>query len=186
MTGAAEGADVSRFFTCHWQSRYWRPDCNTPDVPIRAAGSNKFTERGACGGLGHLLYIVSLADGQLYLGGRMRVSRIVSRAEAVRITGSDRLYDASEWVIDDEGGTPLHLRRRLAPEATRQILCIMASGEERGLFFVDDDNLDVQATRGVRELTAGSARLFDRVIAVTDAMPRDGRLLTVTSAMLGT
>ncbi len=176
-----------RFWTCHWQFRYWRTDVNRENQPIRGSGGNRYTSRGIRGGCGHSAYIVSMSAGHLYLGGRMCVSRIVSRAEAVRIRGTDQLYPADEWLIDDtpEGGTPLHLLRRLAPDVTREIVCIMADGDERGLFFMDDDNLDVQATRGVRELTAASAELLDRIIAITDAMPRDGQLLTVTSAMLG-
>jgi hypothetical protein len=175
-----------RFWTCHWQFRYWQPEVNTEGQPIRGSGGNRYTTRGIRGGCGHRAYIVSLSDGHLYLGGRMCVSRIVSRDEAVQIRGTDQLYPADEWLIDDtpEGGTPLHLNRRLAPEVTRQIVCIMADGDERGLFFVDDEHLDVQATRGVRELTADSAELLDRIIALTDAMTRTGRLLTVTDPML--
>jgi hypothetical protein len=172
------------FFTCHWQKRYWVTEANPEGEPLRAAGSNVFTQRGACGGQRHIVYVITLSDGQLYLGGRMGVSRIVSRDEAVRITESDNLYDASEWVIDDMGGTPLHLHRRLAPSLTHRIECIMASGAIQGLFFDDPDNLNVQATRGVRRLTPASAELLDRIIAVTDAMPNDGELLTVTPAML--
>jgi hypothetical protein len=172
------------FFTCHWQHRYWVTDVNPEGEPLRAAGSNLFTQRGACGGQGHVVYVISLSAGQLYLGGRMCVSQIVSRDEAVDITGNDNLYDASEWVIDDDGGTPLHLHRRLAPEVTRRITCIMASGATQGLCFVDANNLDVQATRGVRRLTQESAELLERIIAVTDAMPNEGELLTVTQEML--
>lgn len=172
-----------RYWTCHWQFRLWRDDINREFELIDGSGSNKFRERGVTPG--DFVYIVSLSDGHLYLGGRMPVKRIVSRVEAVRILGTENLYDADEWVIDeDRSGTPLHLHRRLAPEVTRQIQCIMADGSERGLFFVDEDNLDVQATRGVRQLTPESAELFDRIIAVTDAMPRAGRLITVTSSML--
>lgn len=178
---------MARFWACHWQFRYWRPDINREGQPIRGSGGNRYTSRGIVGGRGHSAYIVSIHDGQLYLGGRMTVSRIVSRDEAVRIRGTDQLYPADEWLIDDtaEGGTLLHLRRRLAPAVTRQIRCIMASGEERGLCFVSDAHLDKQATRGVRELTIESAELLDRIIAVTDAMPRTGELVTVTDEMLG-
>ncbi|MGL4553488.1 MAG: HNH endonuclease [Gemmataceae bacterium] len=37
----------------------------------------------------------------------------------------------------------------------------------------------------MRELVAESAELLDRVIALTDSVPRTGELLTVTEAMLG-
>lgn len=170
-----------RYWTCHWQFRLWRDDVNTEFEPIDGCGSSKFGERGVA--LGDSLYIVSLSDGHLYLGGRMPVKRIVPRAEAVRILRSDTLYDADEWVIDeDKSGTPLHLH--LASEVTRQIAWIMADGSERGLRFVDERNLDVQATRGVRQLTPESAELLDRIIAATDALPRSGRLITVTESML--
>lgn len=181
---SATGGDVSRFFTCHWQNRYWNTDSNPEGAPLRASGSNRFTQRGARAGKGHVVYVITLSAGQLYLGGRMRVSQIVSREEAVRITGSDRLYPAAEWVIDDEGGTPLHLHRRLAPAVTRRLRCIMANGDLRGLCFVDDDNLDVQATRGVRELTESTAKFLDQIISLTDAMQNNGEVLTVTPEML--
>jgi HNH endonuclease len=177
---------VSRFWTCHWQFRYWRPDVNNEGGCLRSSGGNLYSKRGIRGGDSHKAYIVSLSDGQLYLGGRMTVSRIVSRDEAVRIRGSDRLFPADEWLIDDTpaGGTPLHLHRRLDPAVTRQVRCIMADGEVRGLFFVSDTHLDVQATRGVRELVAESAELLDRIISITDAMPRTEELVTVSEAMI--
>ncbi|MGL4553489.1 MAG: hypothetical protein ACRC33_20170 [Gemmataceae bacterium] len=141
---------MSRFWTCHWQFRYWRSDVNGEGQPVRSSGGSRYSTRGIRGGEGHKAYIVSLSDGQHYLGGRMTVSRIVSREEAVRIRGTDQLYPSDEWLIDDTptGGTPLHLRRRLAPAVTRRIRCIMSDGEERGLFFVSETHLDVQATRG--------------------------------------
>ncbi len=179
---------MNRFWATHWQFRYWRSDVNREGEPIRGSGGNRYLSRGIRGGDGHKAFIVSLHDGQLYVGGRMTVSRIVSRDQACRVLRNDQLYGAREWLIDDtpEGGTRLHLQRRLAPEVSRQIVCIMAGGGERGLFFVDDANLDVQATRGVRELTRGSAALLDRIIALTDAMPDTGDILTVTPEMLGT
>jgi hypothetical protein len=174
-----------RFWTCHWRFQYWRLEVNHEGEPIRGSGGNLYTSRGVRGGCGHRAYIVSINDGQLYFGGRMCVSRIVSRDEAVRIRGTDQLYPADEWLIDDtpKGGTPLHLRRRLAPDLTRQIMCLMADGDERGLCMVGD-NLDPQATRGVRQLTADSAEWLDHILAITDAMPSPRRLLTVTAAML--
>ena len=62
-----------RFWTCHWQFRYWRPDVNSEGQPIRGSGGNRYTTRGIRGGRGDRAYIVSLSDGQLYLGGRMTV-----------------------------------------------------------------------------------------------------------------
>jgi hypothetical protein len=177
---------MSRFFTCHWRFRFWNDGCNPERQPLRAAGSNLFQARGVQGGWGHSVYVVSISEGHLYLGGRMGVSRIVSRSEAVRFTDNSQLYDADEWVIDETpgGGTPLLLQRRLAPALTRQIVCIRSGGEQ-GLCFLDDGvTLDGQATRGVVELNRESAQLLDRIIARTDELPQSGGLLTVTEEML--
>jgi len=181
-----EDTIMSRYFTCHWQNRLWAPNINWNNRPIRSAGSTQFGPRGVLGGRGHAVYIISLNDGQLYLGGRMSVSRIVSRDEAVRVRGTDDLYDVDEWVIDEtpEGGSRLHLTRRLAPELTHRLCWIMASGDEQGLCFVSQTHLSPQATRGVHELTEGSAHLLDEIISLTDRMPRTGELITVTEALL--
>jgi hypothetical protein len=177
------GARMASYWTCHWQFRLWRDDINTEFDLIDGSGSNVFRKRGVAPG--DMVYVISLSEGLLYLGGRMPVKRIVSRAQAVRILGSNTLYEADEWVVDeDRTGTPLHLHRRLAPAVTKQLQWILADGSERGLCFVDRTHLDGQATRGIRRLTPESAELLDQIIAVTDTMPRDGRLITVTESMI--
>jgi hypothetical protein len=171
------------YWTCHWQYRFWRDDVNTEFEPIGRSGSNSFRKRGVSPG--DTVYVISVNGGQLYLGGRMVVGRIVDRTEAVRISGNENLYDAAEWVINEErSGSPLNLHRRLAPELTRQITCIVADGSERGLFFSTETHLDSQTTRGIRRLTPESAQLLDRIVGLTDAMPRADELVTVNSEML--
>ncbi len=54
----------------------------------------------------------------------------------------------------------------------------------KGLCFVSDTHLDGQATRGIRELTPESAALLDRIIEVTDRLPRSDQLITVTEELL--
>jgi len=114
----------------------------------------------------------------------MAVKRIVSRPEAVRLFDNDNLYEAREWVVDPEQtGTLLHLHRRLSPALTKQLRFESKAGP-RPPCFISDSELDNQATRGVRELTAESAALLDRIIEATDRLPRSGKLLTVTEQML--
>ena len=173
---------MAKFWTCHWQFRYWRPDVNGEGQPVRTSGSNRFHERGVSSG--DTVYVVSLGGGQLYLGGRMIVDRVISRDELVRITGRDGFYDASEWVVGVEGsGTILDLHRRLDPAITKRLRFESKAGPKEP-FFVNDTDLDNQATRGVRELTRGSAVLLDRVIAATEQLPKSGQVLTVTDDLL--
>jgi hypothetical protein len=112
-----------RYWTCHWQNRYWRKDINLEGQPITSSGSNLFRHRGVS--RNDRVYIVSIRDGQLLLGGRMIVDRIVSQREAVRITGNEGLYPAREWAIGrPQSGTPLNLHRALSPEIVRRICFI--------------------------------------------------------------
>lgn len=174
---------MARFWTHHWQNRYWRDDVNREYLPICHSAGNSFRRRGVAAS--DVVYIVSLAHGQLFLGGRMTVQRIVSRDEAVQILGTDDLYDATEQIIGEERlGTPLNLHRALDPAVSRQLRFVSPGSAPRGLFFVSDTHLDVQATRGVRELTSDSAGLLDRIIYLTDSLPRSGQLITVTEDLL--
>ncbi len=122
---------------------------------------------------GHVVYIVSIRDGALLLGGRMTIKAITSRSDAIRITGGKNLYPASEWIIAKSGsGSRLDLHRQLAPELAGRLLFLSPSSEPKRLHFVSDIRLDGQTTRGVRELTPESAALLDAIIETTDHMPR--------------
>lgn len=172
-----------RFWTCHWQNRFWRGDVNAEYKAVRSSGSNSFRKRGVS--VGDVAFIVSLLDGQLLLGGRMTIKRIVSREERLRIWDARKLYPADEWIIDpDESGTPLNLHRRLAPSVARRLRFVSRGSEPKGLFFKSDTHLDGQATRGVRELTPESAALLDRIIEITGRLPRSWALITVTEETL--
>ena len=143
---------MARFWTCHWQFRYWRPEINQEGRPVRSSGSNSFRKRGVS--VGDIVYIISLSEGHLYLGGRMPVKRIVSKPEAARLWSNDNLCNAEEWVVDPEQtGTLLHLHRCLSATLTRQLRFESKAGP-RPLCFISESELDNQTTRGVRELTA--------------------------------
>lgn len=169
-----------RFWTCHWQNRYWKDDANNEGAPIRGSGSNSFVKRGVSPG--DVIYIVSLLDGQLMLGGRMVVERIIlSRDEAVRFWNTDNLFDAREWIVARDGAsTPLNLHRQLAPALARRLEFISRKSGRRPLFFLTDTHLSGQATRGVHELTHESAALLERVLVATDSMQNSDELVTVT------
>ena len=173
---------MPRFWTCYWTSATWKPSINTEGELVNGSGSNSFTTRGVSPG--DVAYIVSVSDGQLFLGGRMTVKKIVTRAQAVRLLGSRNLYDADEWIVDpDEEGTPLDLHRRLSPSVTKQ-LRFQSKSSTKELCFVSPTELDRQAIRGVRELTPESALLFDRILVATDSQPRTGQMVTVTDDMI--
>lgn len=185
QNGAAMGNDmiktVPQFWTVHWQNSLWQPKANIEGYPIKAAGSHVFQARGVKPG--DVLYVISLSKGHLLLGGRMVVSRLVSRNEASQMLETDNLFKADQWAINTEGGSLLNLHRRLAPNLTKELLYIRANGV-RSLKFVDEARLDNQATRGLSQLTEESARLLDLIIEFTDSMPHTTDMLTVNRDLM--
>ena len=148
------------------------------------SGGNSFSKRGVAHG--DVAYVIAVSDGQLFLGGRMRIKRVDTRREAVRNWGGTDINP--EWLIGDEGtGTPLNLHRRLAAAlSTRQLRFISSGSEPKGYTFISNTQLDSQTTRGVRELTPESASLLDRIIDVTDSLRRSKKTITVTEKLLRT
>lgn len=169
---------MPRYWTSHWQNKFWVDEVNPEFEPLSCAGSSLFRARGVRAG--DVLYVISLSAGQLLLGGRMTVRDIVTRAEAIRLTKNDQLYEDAKWwaLGNPEQGSPLVLRRALHADVSRQLRFVVAKGPPQGLCFVAPAKLDVQTTRGVRRLTPESARLLDRVIAATDLLaPRKSKLV---------
>lgn len=170
-----------KYWTAHWQNSLWNPIANLEGRPIQASGSGVLKTRGVAPG--DVLYIISLSEGQLFLGGRMVVTDIVSRHVACKLLGRDSLFETDRWAINMGGGSPLHLHRRLAPDVSKKLRFMRTNGE-RGLTFIDDNRLDNQATRGISRLTDESARLLDLIIDQTDSMPRTKDVLTVSTELI--
>lgn len=167
-----------RYWICHWQNRYWKHEINPEGKRLRSSGSNMFTKRGVAPG--DVVYVVSILDGMLLLGGSMIVTEIVSRAELVRRRKDDRFYDAAEWAIAEPAGTRLDLHRALDPSLTTRLRFISPESQPKPPCFRSKGKLDGQTTRGVRELTRESAELMDRIITITDRAPRSTSIRRLT------
>ncbi len=148
------------YWTSYWREENWKS--NNEYEPLQASGGS-FRKRRVS--TGDTLYVVSLSAGQLLLGGRMIVDRIVTHQEAQKILGND-LYEAQDWVMPKNGsGTPLHLHRKLAPEIAKQLRFQTGKPE---LKFTNGTDLNGQTLRAVRELTKESALLLDDIIEMTE------------------
>ena len=170
---------MARFFTTHWQFKLWNPNFGEEVQPLWLSGSNVYFQRGVAPG--DYVYVVSISHGQLFLGGRIVVADVVDRETAVAACGSDSLYDANDWLIGDESqGSRLTYRRCLSPEVTKRLRFLTSDGERKEPFFVNDTDLDVQATRGVRRLAPESAALLDDIIEMSDQLPDSDRLVVLT------
>ena len=172
-----------RYWICHWKNQYWSGATNPEGEPVRSSGSSRFSKRGVSPG--DVVYIVSILDGILLLGGRMMVGELVSRAELVGRTKHDRYYDAPEWIVAQaDSGTRLDLHRALDPALTRRLRFNSRKSKPKTPFFVSEGKLDGQTTRGIRELTPESARLLDRIITITDCGPLSTSMRRITEELL--
>ena len=162
-----------RYWMCHWQIRNWRNDVNSEGERLSSAFSSRFSKRGVK--KGDVVFITSLRNGRLMLGGKMTVGNITPPSTNER----------EEWLHARRGsGTPLNLDRPVPRRLTRELRFISSDSKTKGLLFDRNDKtrLDVQTTRGIRELTMESAGLLDDLIEGTDGA-KVGKSLPVSASL---
>jgi hypothetical protein len=170
------------YWICHWRNRYWKHEINPEGKLLSSSGSNMLSKRNVKAK--DIVYVVSILDGILLLGGRMTVTEIVPRAELVRRRQDDAFYDAAEWAIAEPPGTRLDLHRALDADLTARLRFISSESQPKPPCFRADRKLDGQTTRGVRELTRESAELLDRIITITDRAPLSTSMRLLTEELL--
>jgi hypothetical protein len=141
---------MARLFTYSWQYVEARKE-SEGGLLGHAAGS-RFSSRGI--EPGDFVYIVAVHRGQLYLLGKMQVAKIVSLDEARRILGAEP-YDAPEHLIAS-ACTPAHLTQ--VPVALAKELRFIGGSRKEGLAFREEEILDPQTMRVIRELEIPKVR----------------------------
>lgn len=141
-----------RFWTHYWKNDTWDDET---EEPLNHAASNVFLSRGVA--VGDRVYVVTVRDGHLYLGGVIAVDAVVGQAEAERRLGNSSIWAADDHVIAKDPG-PFVRDRQVADEVARA-LRFLPNGET---MVFKKGAIDTQTMRGVRELTPDSAALLDR------------------------
>lgn len=157
---------MARFFTYSWQYAEARKESEA-GLLGHAAGS-RFSSRGI--EAGDLVYIVAVHRGQLYLLGKMQVGKIVSKDEARRILGTEP-YDAPEHLIAS-ACTSAELTE--VPVAVAKELRFIGGSRKEGLAFREEDILDPQTMRVIRELDPESASRLDDLLGEMAAFVPQG------------
>lgn len=162
---------MARAFTHYWQNATWDYERERGLGVLDQAASNQFVERGVSPNGGDTLYAISVRNGDLLLGGRLDVYRIVSQQEAERVLGRS-VWEAREHALaEPRTAQPLNLDRVVPRDVVRQ-LRFVGGGSPVAPVFDEDGGLDQQTMRGVRELTPESAVLLDRQIERQPGGPR--------------
>lgn len=98
--------------------------------------------------------------GKLYVLGKMQVGKIVTKDEARRILSMEP-YDAPEHVI---ASACTRTRLTEVPVTVAKELRFVSGSRTEGLTFREEDILDPQTVRVIRELDAESASRLDELL----------------------
>jgi hypothetical protein len=114
--------------------------------------------------VGDNIYVVTVRSGRLYLIARFTVGRITkSDAEARRYLDYEP-WSAPDHLHAEAGtGTVCNFDREVPLDTVRQLRFETKAGIREPV-FKDNTRLDTQTLRGVRRLTANSARLLEELL----------------------
>lgn len=147
---------MARYFTYGWQYAEARKE---PDgEPLCHAAGSRFVSRGIESG--DFVYVVAVHRGKLYVLGKMQVGKIVTKDEARQILGAEP-YDAPEHVI---ASACTRARLTEVPATISKELRFVSGSRKEGLAFREEDVLDPQTVRVLRELDAESASRVDELV----------------------
>ncbi len=161
-TKGVNSNEMSSFYTHYWSSTVQRPD-EEGSLCCHTAGSG-FNKKGIT--TGDRIYIVTVSQEKLYLIGAFTVAGPpISYDDACQ-----RLpyipWDAPEHLIAQPGSeTPISYSRAIPLETARRLRFYSPEGE-KGLKFISENAIDNQTLRGVRRLTADSARLLEEKLFI--------------------
>ena len=152
---------MTRYFTHYWTNQTWEHGRTSGYDRVEHTAGNMFRKRGV--GSEDYIYIITVVEGRLLLGGRMEVEQIMNRDEAVGLRGPD-LWDAADHAIGKaESDSGMNFDRIVPDEVVRE-LRFMAGGKVVEPVFKGIDRLDTQTMRAVRELTPASSELLERLM----------------------
>jgi hypothetical protein len=143
---------VTKAFTQYWRNSepHWR---EKEYRTLELAASNLFRARGVESGA--TVYIVTIINGRVHLGGALRVDSVIGLRAAQKRFGKD-IWEATDYIL---ARNPQMFNRGLVvPMSTVQALRFVG---DKALVFKSPEQLDTQTLRGVRELTSESARMLE-------------------------
>lgn len=153
---------MTRYFMQSWKSYLCDTDyrMNDEGKPIYETSSAKFAQLGVK--KGNQIYAVFVRDGKLFLIGKMEVERPASSwREVVDLLGLENVYrgvsDARYLIA--KYATQMCFSQRLPLDVVKKLR--FASDENPKPKFVDNERLNGQTLRNVRELTQESAILLN-------------------------
>ena len=155
------------YFTHYWKNDTWRHMTEiknqVQNYKLARAGSNLFRKRGVTPG--DYVYIVTVFDGELFLGGSIHVENILDQDQVERYHD----WGYKIWVSDDHIVSLIDFAMEFNPvrKVPFQIVNKLRFVSNTGIkpLKLIDGKIDGQTLRGVRRLSKGSAILLDEIVS---------------------
>lgn len=149
MTGTA--------FTIYWTPGGW--EAIGVGNTIGVAGGSGFVGRVS---EGSRVFITNVYRGELRLVGAFTVGAVLDRTQEGKPDGTS--WDAPEYLRAVEGSSSPVLPTVIPTRLVKSLRFLTRGGKESGVKFDNDGQVNRQAMRAVRQLTAESALLLERLI----------------------
>jgi Domain of unknown function (DUF3883) len=157
---------VPHYFTHYWKNKTWEEERAIGYEHFEGTAGNDFRKRGV--EPGDFIYVITVIDGKLILGGGIEVVAILTQTEAEEAYGGEVWPAEDHAVAKPETGSPMDFDRVVPTDVVRKLRFI-AGSEEVAPIFTGGEKLDNQTMRGVRKLTSESARLLDSIISGSES-----------------
>ncbi|MFB1486960.1 MULTISPECIES: hypothetical protein [unclassified Thiocapsa] len=159
---------MKNYFTYLWTNARWKQKCESSNERSRLlsyAASENFRKRGV--EPGSTVFIVTVLGGELYLGGSILVSKMMTHAEAKNFLDlpEQDLWRAEDYIVAEKGKEMIMRCDNKIPAAIAHELRFWTSAGSVKPKVVDGE-LERQTLRGIRQLYPGSEKpLLSRAMA---------------------
>jgi hypothetical protein len=145
----------AKSYTYYWRNSeaHWHDD---DYQTLEHAVSNLFRVRGVR--VGATVYVVTIVDGNVHLGGALRVDKILTLRAARKRFRNDFVEGKDHIVMENLG--PFYKELVIPTSALRAL----RFDGDKALVFKSAGTLDTQTLRGIRELTPASATLLANLL----------------------
>lgn len=160
----ASSTEDARYFTAYWSNETWQRTRDFDDgTPLSHLAADAF--RGKNLRPGDVFYVVTVIDGVLHLGARVRAASVVDQETAESLIGQE-LWEAEVHIVGEESeAEPMLYDLQISEKRARGLEFIAPDGQLTRLKFVEPGKLDQQTLRVPRQLSAASAQILDDVLA---------------------
>jgi hypothetical protein len=168
------GIIMRRYYTHYWTNDTWRREARRADPKaknkkkrewglLNHTAGNVFKRRGVKSG--DVVYVITIMDGELIVGGKIIVDKILNQSQAGLYLGqpAEKLWEAADHLVMPIRQAEYFNPKNKVPFSVSSRLGILNSSGTRFPKCIEK-KLDSQTMRGVCELSHSASQALDKYI----------------------